>query len=1643
MRRADDLITHCGTGHERDFERRALTLSIQPLHSLDPVRHWTHVSTHGAPFLDAALLAALSHAASSAANAASGPEPAPLPGAGLRPPAPESWAQACAQLSTSGAHVLDLAAVLIERHIAALGPPDSTAASTVRVPPPVLRLAPALQDSQLAASLARACFASVGPRPVLPPLGPVDGSAASSSAPAAGPIWDPPLVRARTALAGLLGHADVAAMRLALLQGLWRQSGMGPEHGGGGDGWGPVAVMSPEDRACLWMHHEQVLKGSLGLWQAARAGRAELRNGGSLPPEPGVPAGEQLARMAARTAEALHRLRCDGGEASARPAPGASLSCTFLLPVTELGQVVGPSEAERGHWADAAAWLLPESSQALELWLAEPASRSDATWSRRLYSSVDNLARAVGTLASLGQGLGGAWPSHRARVGLGAALDHALRLACVATDCVGAAEEIRSLQAQQVVIRAFEIVMEVPKAVAQLELELVAMPEAVAGTEAGAEAGGRGRAALGEGGRALLSCAKRAAALAWGLEAAGPLAPEACLQPTSLEPGPALSAMFMFLWYREQQYGRPAEPPTAAAAAPAAAGGAGGGGALEDELDAYVMQAAGRLAAQAVASTSSLDPLPGTACSAMLQSTRHAAAHVVCFCLRHIIQLCGHPTALQPSPIATTSTTPTALCQPGCCSLPLARLLACQPHRLLVAGCKLLCAWAPGDQAPIHPDNASQHAQDEHSQWWVGLASRMPLALAALAAHPQLSSRVRRWLVHHSTGQGQGDGTDDIDDGTDVVGGGGGGGGAAAGAAGCSAAGQEGQEGWGPCEGEEGCLALAWHAAMRSRGAEATRYGWQISVCGSALQRAAQGASGGGGGGDDSGGGGGASSGDEGSSEPDADTAFRQVAMSLVEWMVGRMGRGEVQDLAAACPPPFRDELRSRFAQARSRTDVERLAAAEAQSAGLMVPLPLPLAAPPAGRVLSRLRVCGNPGCCEFGGRSEGGLPLLQCGGCRAVRYCGGACQWAHWRAGHKGEYGAMAAAMAAASESLYGPMYGSIYTPSLLSTSFQTSFSVTVSMLMYAAFLFTIGYTSYFWLSTPYDLSESTTYHQEGVALLPFPDPADPNQQHAPKIGFKVNYRLPGRSRASELHPALLDISAFQMLQCWSSAGAQTDTYYDRVLLSDECTFSIGGQDRVRDATCVDWEASVADLVRSGVSQDMCGNGKALPAPRVMGNYYSQEFAWLETHLGAKNLSRFNMSRVDGSIEMFLQFPYTGTNSLIAGTFPSSEEVIYSRKVPMAPPGQRVRWELVLRMRQVIARNVFWYIPRLNKKAMDYTVSASEVTYEVVDPSSSSSSNNLARIYIKMDDRDTRAVMTPHTSFYSLIGDWGGFLSILLLAGLPAHLLNKHLFRSACKRLLAENRIEFDDGVRREREKVLKHKSTHSIQRSKTLRKKDKGHHFRRHFHLHGHADEDPLAGIPAPDVPNPLFAGACPGDVHGSSDDAKQGAPTQDGQPGKPLGEAAEAVQGTAARAPLVPVPLDLNVVTTADVGSITVKYEHDVFEDSEEDEDDFDDVVRHCTSECTSMYHLRQVVKIVQEEVRMSDLWKSHHGSRQGLYQQEGRVPAPGCVATSAGHGATAVARKEAEEHGGRGAPAAEDGSREKDVAITVEVRPGGPT
>ncbi|PNH06481.1 hypothetical protein TSOC_007170 [Tetrabaena socialis] len=67
------------------------------------------------------------------------------------------------------------------------------------------------------------------------------------------------------------------------------------------------------------------------------------------------------------------------------------------------------------------------------------------------------------------------------------------------------------------------------------------------------------------------------------------------------------------------------------------------------------------------------------------------------------------------------------------------------------------------------------------------------------------------------------------------------------------------------------------------------------------------------------------------------------------------------------------------------------------------------VSAPGRERGRAILRLCGNPCCADYTGACEAELRLQQCSGCRAVWYCGAACQKQHWRAAHKRECGQLA----------------------------------------------------------------------------------------------------------------------------------------------------------------------------------------------------------------------------------------------------------------------------------------------------------------------------------------------------------------------------------------------------------------------------------------------------------------------------------------------------------------------------------------------------------------------------------------------------------------------------------------------------------
>ncbi len=287
--------------------------------------------------------------------------------------------------------------------------------------------------------------------------------------------------------------------------------------------------------------------------------------------------------------------------------------------------------------------------------------------------------------------------------------------------------------------------------------------------------------------------------------------------------------------------------------------------------------------------------------------------------------------------------------------LPPAQLLACQPHRLLAAACALAVALPAGVEVKVK------------------LGAVVTGLAVLLASHVALSGHVRGWLTPQPRA---GD--------ADASAGSRRGGGNRSGDGGCSGGGGGGLE-YDACA---GCLVAPLQMAVQHTVAM--------------LPMAVQG------------------------------TALMQIAAGQVApkegvrcWKGGRVVTGEAdggfQQFAEAMGG-FVTNYEARLAEGdgmplmpdgSSISDLVESAVEAAEAGGQPRPtpspptgaLPPPLVLPACrGAVLPRLRMCGNPRCVSFAGESEGALPLKQCGGCRAVRYCGAECQRAHWREGHKAE---------------------------------------------------------------------------------------------------------------------------------------------------------------------------------------------------------------------------------------------------------------------------------------------------------------------------------------------------------------------------------------------------------------------------------------------------------------------------------------------------------------------------------------------------------------------------------------------------------------------------------------------------------------
>ncbi len=292
---------------------------------------------------------------------------------------------------------------------------------------------------------------------------------------------------------------------------------------------------------------------------------------------------------------------------------------------------------------------------------------------------------------------------------------------------------------------------------------------------------------------------------------------------------------------------------------------------------------------------------------------------------------------------------PRAMCELLACTLqwwrrallPPAQLQACQPHRLLAAACALAAAL-PGLQV-------SNSRELESSRKRVCVL--VPDLLVIMSAHETLSGRVRMWLAPPPAAASSS---------------------ASGGGSGSSGSGAE-------PEACAGCL----EAPVRTVTKRALKAAPTDAVLALALLKIAAGQ-------------GGSTEGRAG-----ADGGFRHFAAAVGDFVVlgfGNPSRNNIMDVPTPDGSTLEDVL---VQEVGGPGDLPPPPPPVAPSGVLPPPLTLP---PSRQGALPRLRVCGNPWCGNFAEECEGALPLKQCGGCRAVRYCGADCQRAHWRAGHKAD---------------------------------------------------------------------------------------------------------------------------------------------------------------------------------------------------------------------------------------------------------------------------------------------------------------------------------------------------------------------------------------------------------------------------------------------------------------------------------------------------------------------------------------------------------------------------------------------------------------------------------------------------------------
>ncbi|KAJ9522837.1 hypothetical protein QJQ45_023621 [Haematococcus lacustris] len=412
-------------------------------------------------------------------------------------------------------------------------------------------------------------------------------------------------------------------------------------------------------------------------------------------------------------------------------------------------------------------------------------------------------------------------------------------------------------------------------------------------------------------------------------------------------------------------------------------------------------------------------------------------------------------------------------------------------------------------------------------------------------------------------------------------------------------------------------------------------------------------------------------------------------------------------------------------------------------------------------------------------------------------------------------------------------------YTPTLEVANFSTWVSLIASLLVSGLWLFSVGYTIFLWSVTEQQVSQGEMEHDPSALLVP-PLSAGGNLLPLPSAGAMLMFG----DGTSTTDPSIMYVSWIQNTLCSGSTVAKLQD----TMPTSQCQFSSPRTGKVWTNTtmCVDWNKATDALeAKNSTAANPCNSTLsptgAYLVPRIAGTFYEDEYSYLTASVFV-NATRimsspsFASNLYKGSAQLFMNFRYSSASSLRAGSWPSGETVPWSSRVNLLQ-NTNMKWEISLRIRRIQGGSFWWDIPQLQSAALDFTVQSSVISMAPTTMTAGTYTE-VARIFLKLDDRDMQVTMNPFTNLFQLFSDWGGFLSILvwlggqavggqactgtrMVVGLPSMIFNASVFRNTVAQLMKDGKIVFDEDVRKKRSEALVHSFAHGLKHVKTTERR------------------------------------------------------------------------------------------------------------------------------------------------------------------------------------------------------------------------------